>query len=256
MIVTAGCGISQSSFQHWPTWTKYIDLTHDVVHKNIGGPAAGNEFIGESVIQSINDHNVDTVIITWTDCSKVDFFVEDHNIGEKILKFPSRNWLIDYNGKIQNTVPNWWPSSVTDDNEPKKVYNSFFSNKFQQKSRLLTYVKIIQDICKQRNINCVMFFSYKTGCNQADFDRYAISTENFPTMEPLANNFFDGAWKKYQTTNKFGLVPVAGWHWEFYTTYILPILDSRFPRHKKINLDKIKQYALDRTKECFQNHIS
>ena len=256
MIVTAGCGISQSSFEHWPTWTKYIDLTHNVKHKNIGGPAAGNEFIGESVIQAINDQNVDTVIITWTDCSKIDFYIEDQQVGKQILSFPSRNWLIDHNGKIQNTVPNWWPSSVTNDNDPKKVYNKFFNNKFQQKSRLLTYIKLIQDICSQRNINCVMFFSYKTDCTQSDFDRYNIDTDFFPTTEPLANNFFNGKWRKYQTTDKFGLVPVAGWHWEIYKKYILSILDSRYTRNTKINLDKLEQYALEKTEECFQNRIS
>lgn len=44
-LLTAGCGISQMSFPHWPTWVKYPTVTHELNHVNIGGPASGNEFL-------------------------------------------------------------------------------------------------------------------------------------------------------------------------------------------------------------------
>ena len=38
--------------------------------------------------------------------------------------------------------------------------------------------------------------------------------------------------------------------------YILPMLDANYARNTKINLDKLEQYALEKTEECFQNRIS
>ena len=63
-LLTAGCGISQISFPHWPTWVKYPTLTHELEHVNIGGPASGNEFLAHNIIKNIND--IDCAIIMWT----------------------------------------------------------------------------------------------------------------------------------------------------------------------------------------------
>ena len=60
-LLTAGCGISQISFPHWPTWVKYPTLTHELEHVNIGGPASGNEFLAHNIIKNIKD--IDCAII-------------------------------------------------------------------------------------------------------------------------------------------------------------------------------------------------
>ena len=52
-LLTAGCGISQSSFRHWPTWVKYPEMTHELSHINIGGPASGNEYIAQNIIKNL-----------------------------------------------------------------------------------------------------------------------------------------------------------------------------------------------------------
>ena len=52
-LLTAGCGISQISFPHWPTWVKYPTLTHELEHVNIGGPASGNEFLAHNIIRKL-----------------------------------------------------------------------------------------------------------------------------------------------------------------------------------------------------------
>lgn len=256
MIITAGCGISQSSFPHWYTWPKYLNILYKEKHKNIAGPAAGNEFIGESVLHAISKYNVKTVIITWTEITKIDFYIERKKILDEILTFPTRNWTINYEGKIQNDIPNWWPSSVTDDNWIKKNFNKTLNNYTQQKNILLVYIKIIQSICKEKNINCLMFFGYDVNFSDFDYQKYNIDLSMIKNTEVLANNFFNGEWAKFLTTKKFGLVPVAGWHFEFLEHNILPFLDQYHDRNKKISVKKIKKIALDQTNKCYQNHIS
>jgi len=256
MIVTAGCGISQQSFPHWPTWVKYVGVTHKVKHKNIGGPAAGNEFIGESIIHSLHHDSVEALIVTWTSINKVDFYIEQPELAETICNYPSRNWLIDINGKIQNTVPNWWPSSVTNDNTPKKIYNRHFYSKTQQKNRLLTYIKLVQEICKTKDIPCLMYFSYNCGCSDQDFKKYHIDLENFGTLEPLADNFYNSKWSAFLSDKKFGLVPVAGWHWDFYKNSIVKFLNSHFPSRSNVDYSVLENYANKKTIECYQNNIS
>ena len=63
-LLTAGCGISQISFPHWPTWVKYPSVTHDLTHVNIGGPASGNEYVAHNVLKNLD--GVDCAIIMWT----------------------------------------------------------------------------------------------------------------------------------------------------------------------------------------------
>ena len=73
-LLTAGCGISQASFPHWPTWVKYPEMTHNLSHINVGGPASGNEFIAHNVIANLED--VDCAIIVWTNYAKIDLYIE------------------------------------------------------------------------------------------------------------------------------------------------------------------------------------
>ena len=101
-----------------------------------------------------------------------------------------------------------------------------------------------------------MFFSYETHCSSKDFNRYNIDLNFFPTQTILANDFFNGPWADYLSSKKFGLVPVAGWHWEFYKKYIMNFLDQNHPRNHSIKIKKLEEYALEKTKECYQNHIS
>ena len=81
-LLTAGCGISQSSFRHWPTWVKYPEMTHELSHINIGGPASGNEYIAQNIIKNLRD--VDCAIIVWTGYQKMDFHIESQNVVDEI----------------------------------------------------------------------------------------------------------------------------------------------------------------------------
>ena len=63
-----------------------------------------------------------------------------------------------------------------------------------------------------------MFFGYDVSLDKAT--DYGIQLDKFVTNESLYDNYFNGP-KKYSLPQEYGLVPVAGWHWDFYLEYIL-----------------------------------
>jgi hypothetical protein len=71
-ILVSGC-----SFTQWPEspggpnscWPRY--LGHNVT--NVGEPAAGNQYIADSVIRAVNTNRPDMVIVMWTGVSRLDY---------------------------------------------------------------------------------------------------------------------------------------------------------------------------------------
>ena len=120
-LLTAGCGISQISFPHWPTWVKYPSITHDLEHVNIGGPASGNEYIAHNVIKNLDD--VDCAIIVWTSYPKIDLYIESQDIVDEIKTYESRNFVLNKIGRVVQNAPAWWPSSVRGGNRIKDWIN-------------------------------------------------------------------------------------------------------------------------------------
>lgn len=262
-LITAGCGISQQGFDKWPTWPKYCILTHNCTHMNVGGPASGNEHIARSVCRAIyeDSNNIGAVIVTWTSYNKLDVYVEDYSKELQINNFPSRNFLIDYTGKLVKS-PGWWPSSVSDDNLWKQWYKSTLESKTYYYIKTLESILQVQNLCSIKQIPCYMFFGY-----QLDIDYIksndellylynAINWKLFVELTPIDDNYKNSKWFAYNTTGANGLVPVASWHYEFYTNKIIDILTKHFPQR---NLDKF--YALESevysiTQKCFDQRIS
>lgn len=74
--------ISGCSFTQWPEypggpnicWPKFLgDLNSDWNIKNIAEPAAGNQYIADSVIRSVIQERPDMVLVMWSGVSRLDY---------------------------------------------------------------------------------------------------------------------------------------------------------------------------------------
>lgn len=260
-LITAGCGISQLGFDKWPTWPKYCMLSHECEHINVGGPASGNEHIARSVNRVIYQQDPNCVIVVWTGYDKLDVYVEDYAKELQIKNFPTRNFLINHLGKIVN-APGWWPSSVSDDNPFKKFYKEILESETYYYIKTLESILSVQNLCKLKHIPCYMFlgydldFAYITNNEELKYLHDAIDWAMFVTLDPLEDDFEKSPWFQYNTTKEHGMIPVAGWHYEFYNKQIIPLLDQHYTQR---NLDKFKNLekeVLAITQDRFERGIS
>lgn len=256
MLITAGCGISQQSWPEWPTWPKYCSMVTD--HCNIGGPAAGNQFISLSLMKKITELKPNCVIVTWSTYEKLDVFVDNAKIANEIATYPTRNFLLDFDGKVVKNQ-GWWPSSVSYDNPIKESYKRWQSNTLHA-IITLQGVYMIQEICKKNNIPLYQFMSYdwplnewKTNDNTAWL--YNLIDWNTFDSKILANDYFNSKWRNYQIGNDFGLIPTAGWHAEFFTNHIFDII-KKHCSVKDINLIKLMEAATVLTEKIYHANIT
>lgn len=250
-LLTAGCGISQTSFPHWPTWVKYPSITHDLTHVNIGGPASGNEYVAHNVIKNLDD--VDCAIIMWTNYTKTDLYIESQEIVDEIKTYDTRNFVLNDKGRVVDEAPAWWPSSVTGDNRIKRWLNENLYSKEYQLDKTLMHMAGVQKALEHNNIEYYMFLGYDIPLGNAD--KYGIDLNKFVTLKSLYDDYYSSDWQKYSTTKEYGLVPVAGWHWEFYMKYIYDILNSKF-KGKNVDLQKIASGVQGITEKRFEEGIS
>ena len=250
-LLTAGCGISQTSFPHWPTWVKYPSITHDLTHVNIGGPASGNEYVAHNVIKNLDD--VDCAIIMWTNYTKTDLYIESQEIVDEIKTYDTRNFVLNDKGRVVDEAPAWWPSSVTGDNRIKEWLNENLYSKEYQLDKTLMHMAGVQKALEHNNIEYYMFLGYDIPLGNAD--KYGIDLNKFVTLKSLYDDYYSSDWQKYSTTKEYGLVPVAGWHWEFYMKYIYDILNSKF-KGKNVDLQKIASGVQGITEKRFEEGIS
>ena len=250
-LLTAGCGISQNSFPHWPTWVKYPNITHRVQHINVGGPASGNEYVAHNVLKNID--GVDCAIIVWTHYAKTDLYIESQKIVDEIKTYNTRNFVLDDKGLVIDTAPAWWPSSVTGDNRIKGWLNENLYSDTYQLDKSLMHIASVQKALEHNNIEYHMFLGYDMPLDNAG--KHGIDLSKFVTLESLYDDYYSSDWQKYSTTKEYGLVPVAGWHWEFYMKHIHGILDTKF-QCRNIDLEKITAGVQSITEKCFEEGIS
>jgi hypothetical protein len=260
-LITAGCGISQLGFDKWPTCPKYTILTHQCKHLNVGGPASGNEHIARSIVRTIYENDVDCLIVIWTSYNKLDIYVEDADKEQKIRNFPTRNFLINYQGKTVD-LPGWWPSSVSDDNPFKKLYKETIESKTYYYIRTLESILSVQNLCRIKNIPCYMFlgydfdFEYIKQSSELDYLYTAIDWTVFATIESLETSYATSKWFEYNTTKANGLIPVASWQYEFYVTKIMPLLDLHYPQRDLTKFKQLESEVLRITQDRHQRGIS
>lgn len=260
MLITAGCGISQITWPEWPTWPKYCRMLFDCEHVNVGAPAAGNWYILNSTMKAIANHedSVTCVIVTWTNHEKLDLFVDSSNPIDDIRNFNSRNWILNWKGELTDSDKGWWPSSVSDDNYFKEAYRPW-QNTIQHALTTFHCILQLEQFCKQRNIPLYNFMSYDLNLdyyrNDPDVSWIVkrINWDNWPTVEPLVYHYHHSKWFSFEITNQQGFIPVAGWHWEAFSTYFMPILKKHFIL-RNINTEKIEHAAMHITRKKFNEY--
>lgn len=257
MLITAGCGISQITWPEWPTWPKYCNMMFDCDQINLGAPAAGNWYILNSTMKAIteNINQVKCVIVTWTNHEKLDLFVDQTNPIDDVRAFSSRNWILNWNGELTDQNKGFWPSSVSTDNYFKRAYLPW-QNATQHALTTFQCILQLEQFCEKNNIPLYNFMSY-----DLDIESYknnpdlkwlvnSINWNSWITTTPLANHYKNSKWFSYEITKQQGFIPVAGWHWEVFLAYFLPILEKYYTK-KCLNIDKITNAVLELTEKKF-----
>jgi len=255
LLVTTGCGISQSSWAKWPTWPKYCNMVCD--HINLGAPAVGNHYIALSLLKYVSQVKPDCIIITWTSYNKLDIFVEDAELAENIHNYPSRNFLVNWNGSVVSGPNAWWPSSVSNDNPIKHAYAKQASDKFHALTTLQS-VLLIQQHCKTNSIPLYQYMSYEWPLEEWSRDTdinwlYNMIDWTAFEQKSLANDYYHSRWIKYQHNEQYGLIPTAGWHAEFFKSDILPILVKHF-NIRPIKIDNLIDAARILSKKLYDEN--
>ena len=240
MLVTAGCGISQSSWSRWPTWPVFADMV--TKHVNVGAPAAGNHFISLAAMRKITQTSATHAIVTWTSYEKLDVFVDDDDIAREIRSYPTRNFLINMDGKTID-FKGWWPSSVSIDNDIKKSYTRWQSNTWHAYITLQSILSL-QLFCKSRNIHLKQFLSYALPIERWRSDvelSWLVELIDWSKIDQkiLADDYFNSRYMQHQLSKSYGLVPTAAWHTNFFVNDILPWLTEHGLIKKQINWGKI-----------------
>jgi hypothetical protein len=195
-LLTAGCGNSQSSFQYWPTWVKYPEITHELEHINVGGPASGNEFIAQNVIKNIK--GIDCAIVVWTGYPKMDFYIESQEIVDEIGSYPTRNFVLNDKGLVIKHAPAWWPSSVSGENRIKDWVNSNIYSKAQQLDQTLMLIAGTQKALEHNNIDYYMFLGDDIPLEKSP--EYGIDLNKFVTLKTMREDYLTSHWQKNYST--------------------------------------------------------
>ena len=211
-----------------------------------------DRYIAHNVIKNLDD--VDCAIIVWTSYPKIDLYIESQDIVDEIQTYESRNFVLNKVGRVVKNAPAWWPSSVSGGNRIKDWINKNIFSDTYQVDKTLIQIAGVQKALENKNIDYHMFLGYNLPLDKAG--QYGINLERFVTLESMYDNYFSSDWQKnYSTTNEYGLVPVAGWHWQFYNEYIFKILDARFKR-KDVDLEKITKGVQELTEKQFKDGVS
>lgn len=82
-ILTSGCSFTSDA--HYPNWPAYLDKNHEVT--NLAYPAAGNQYIANSIISELQRQQYDHVLVMWSGLTRLDFHTDLFDEGwRNILK--------------------------------------------------------------------------------------------------------------------------------------------------------------------------
>jgi hypothetical protein len=197
----------------------------------------------------------------WTNVDKLDIFVDNNELAQRIKNYPTRNFLVDWQTNIVEPPANW-PSSTSNDNDIKQWYKNNIESKTYYYIRTLESILSVQHICQLRGISCYMFWGYPIDHEFAKTDKNVsylydlVDWDSFVTQQAMEEHYSQGPWFEYCTTKQHGLVPVAGWHWEFYQSHIQPIMDRHYTAHNQNKFLQLKNFVETITKEKFNQGSS
>lgn len=242
-LITAGAASSQRLFTKWPLWNKYPAITHRVAVTNVGAGAVSNEYIARALTKQIltTDRNP-VVIVIWTGAAKLDVYVDNPELIQKIKTFNLRNFIVDIDSNLVFDGEGYWASSVCQDNEIKEAYKKYFETKTTYYVRTLESMFNLQTLCRLKQIPCYMFlqddifdFEFIKDNKNLNYLSDAINWDQLVTTKSLKTMWREWGWlESDQAKNppEWQQVPGPEFHKKFYKEYILPILDQHYNRTK------------------------
>ena len=111
------------------------------------------------------------------------------------LKHTTQGTLfLDDKGRVIDTAPAWWPSSVTGDNRIKGWLNENLYSDTYQLDKSLMHIASVQKALEHNNIEYYMFLGYDMPLDNAD--KHGIDLSKFVTLEPLYDDYHSSDWQK------------------------------------------------------------
>ena len=178
-LITGGCSFSApGGINEKQTWVEYVQQKYNFdtfYHTGVG--ASGNEMITHRLLYSIesaiknNLKNI-SLVVMWSEHIRNDIFTNN-----KSLNMETDNGNIMYTNHIHNNVidGNWVTNSGfirpgcnpighndyrLDNPKQKEWLVDYYKNYYTEEYSIMNTLKniiLIQNICKQNNIKCVMF---------------------------------------------------------------------------------------------------
>jgi len=78
----------------------------------------------------------------------------------------------------------------------------------------------------------------------------------FVTTKSIETIYANSNWFEYNTTKANGLIPVAGWHYDFYIREIMPLLDKHYNVKDLTKFNNLRDEILKITQSRYAEGIS
>jgi hypothetical protein len=153
IIITAGDGFSASHI--WPMWPKIIqDNVTDTRVISLGKPAAGNEFIFNSVLMAINQQKPDYVLVQWAQSRRLDLVIDSVDKRDTALQDE-----VYHHNLYRIGATEWWLSNASTQNYVRH-YHSEYIGLQQSLIRTKNYIISLAAILESRGIPYKFFSTY------------------------------------------------------------------------------------------------
>ena len=136
--------------QERPTWANVIKLC-GVEIDDQAGPAISNQMILNNMIESVMDNDYDQAICQLTRTGKLDIELTNDHRKEVMQKDTIRNF----------TYKNYWPSSLSDEHQSKKLYYKYLHSPTTEQSDILYKWLLLERLCRDKEIVLHTLFGYK-----------------------------------------------------------------------------------------------
>lgn len=169
LIITAGDGFAANHI--WPMWPRLLSKympDHQII--STGKPAAGNEFIFNSVLSAISYKTPDLVLVQWAQCQRLDLLVDNQDKRDTALQDEV------YHHNLYRIEKNeWWLSNASTQNYVRQYHSEYIGHK-QALSRTKNYIISLAAILHSREIPFRFFSTYDVECypdSDIDWDHWA-----------------------------------------------------------------------------------
>lgn len=173
VLITGGCSFSDPNNKTWPTYfTNKYNFDY-YLHTGVG--ASGNTMITHRLMHSINTslefgfENI-TLAVMWSETERNDIFTNDWSLdmntdNGNILFNNNITTNLEHNANFKITSGFIRPGRIPDNaeyyrNEIQRKwlldYYKFYNEEYSIMNTLKN-ILLIQNVCKQKNIKCIMF---------------------------------------------------------------------------------------------------